>query len=108
MRGLILINAYTHTGGALHQAKRLQCELAQCGICADILRNNFFAAHLDIDSIKQNIGQYDFVIYLDKDKYTSAMLEKLGVKLFNSHSAIRVCDDKAETYIALSGHNVAM
>lgn len=103
-----MINAYTLAGGALHQAERLQCELSACGIYADIVRNNCFAAYIGADSLKQNIGRYDFAVYFDKDKYISCMLEKLGVKLFNAHSAIRICDDKAATYIALSGRNIAM
>ena len=40
---------------------------------------------------------------MDKDKYLSACLEKSDVRLFNAHNAIRTCDDKGETFIALAG-----
>ena len=33
-------------------------------------------------------------------------MSRTGIRVFNSHDAIRVCDDKAVTYIALSGSNL--
>ena len=45
---------------------------------------------------------------MDKDKYTSAILEKSGLRLFNSHAAVRVCDDKMETHLALAGKGIPM
>lgn len=50
----------------------------------------------------------DFVIFLDKDIRLAAHLEKMGIRVFNSSSAITVCDDKALTYQALAGHQVPM
>ena len=58
-------------------------------------------AELDC-KLRSDLSSADFIIYLDKDKYQSQLLTKLSVRLFNSHEAIRLCDDKAETYIALS------
>ena len=34
--------------------------------------------------------------------YQSEILTNLGIRLFNSHESIRVCDDKGSTYIALT------
>lgn len=50
----------------------------------------------------------DFVIFLDKDIRLAAHLEKMGIRVFNSSSAIAVCDDKALTYQVLAGHQVPM
>ena len=50
----------------------------------------------------------DFIVYLDKDKYLSSLLEKCGFRLFNSHNTIRLCDDKGETHIALANSGIKM
>ena len=41
------------------------------------------------------------VVFLDKDIYAATLLEKKGVKLYNPAECIRICDDKALTYIKM-------
>lgn len=102
-RGLILINAYSALPTALNQSQRLKEELAALGIEADVVKNGAFPFSTDGNGkIRSRLAGYDFCVYLDKDKYASQLLEKLGLRLFNSHSAIRACDDKAVTHILLS------
>ena len=36
----------------------------------------------------------DFIIFWDKDIYLAKRLENLGIPLFNSSSAIEICDNK--------------
>lgn len=105
-RGLILINAYSTLPTGLNQAERLKSEFARLGVNAEIRRNGFFSTVGE--KINSELTGYDFCVYLDKDKYTSAILEKTGLRLFNSHAAVRVCDDKMETHLALSGCGVPM
>ncbi len=108
-RGLILINAYSALPTALNQSQRLKDELAGLGIQADVVKNGAFPFLTDGNGkIRSQLADYDFCVYLDKDKYTSQLLEKLGLRLFNSHSAIRACDDKAVTHILLSQKNIPM
>lgn len=45
----------------------------------------------------------DFVLFWDKDILLAKSLENKGIKVFNSSSAIELCDDKARTYLALDG-----
>lgn len=45
----------------------------------------------------------DFVLLWDKDINLARRIEKGGVPVFNSPSSVAVCDDKARTYIELSG-----
>lgn len=45
----------------------------------------------------------DFVLLWDKDINLARRIEKSGVPVFNSSSSVAVCDDKARTYIELSG-----
>ncbi|MCH5316557.1 MAG: RimK family alpha-L-glutamate ligase [Eubacterium sp.] len=47
--------------------------------------------------------QCDFVLFWDKDINLARRLEKQGLKVFNSADSIEKCDDKARTYIELSG-----
>ncbi len=47
-----------------------------------------------------------FAIFMDKDIYAAQMLENKGIKLFNSSECIRICDDKALTYIRLEKEGV--
>lgn len=51
---------------------------------------------------------FGFAVFLDKDKYAPRMLERRGVRVFNSAAAIEACDDKMLTHIALAAHGVAM
>lgn len=108
-KGLILVNAYSTSEHSLNQSGRLKYELEKLGVQVDIERNNSFIAIVkengEIDSRAEG---YDFCIYLDKDKYVSSMLEKCGMRLFNSHYAVEVCDDKMVTYIELSNRNIPM
>ena len=107
-RAIIITNAYSTLPTGLNQAERLKTEFAHLGVNAEIRRNGFFA-YLDGDGELVNVLKgYDFCVYLDKDKYASAILEKSGLRLFNSHKAVRVCDDKMETHLALTGHGVPM
>lgn len=109
MRVLILVNAYCQNPTNLHQSVRLREEFAARGVETDVLPNNFFAAHLTEDGqIALSLRQYDFCVYLDKDKYISALLEKAGLRLYNSHDAIRKCDDKMDTAVALANCGIPM
>ena len=88
-----------------HQTERIKAELNARGAEADIVRNGRFPSVTDGRAINR-CGDYDFCVYLDKDKYASALLEKCGLRLFNRHSAIQLCDDKMQTYIALSNAGI--
>ncbi|MCH5148497.1 MAG: RimK family alpha-L-glutamate ligase [Clostridiales bacterium] len=106
---LILINAYSRLKSSLNQSERLKEELEKLGVTVDILPNDFFAAQIDcLGNIQTKTQEYDFCIYLDKDKYISHMLEKSGLRLFNSHEAIRLCDDKMLTSITLADSKIPM
>ena len=50
----------------------------------------------------------DFVLLLDKDLYLALQLEEEGIPVFNPAEAVRVCDDKMLTYLALQGSGIRM
>lgn len=108
-KGLILTNAYSALPTALRQSVRLREELAALGVATDVRRNDFFPFTIGGDGgIESSLEPYDFCVYLDKDKYVSYLLEKTGMRLFNRHESIRICDDKAETHALLAGCGVPM
>ena len=93
-KGIIIVNAYGRPEESVLQAERLRNEFFCLGVSTEIISDDRQSAFN---------GGVDFAVYLDKDKYFSAQLENAGIRLFNSHSAIRVCDDKGETVLKLTG-----
>lgn len=107
-KALILVNPYSRLISASNQPIRLKEEFKKLGVEVDIKPNSIDTAMIIEGDAVSFIKDYDFVIYLDKDKYTSSLLEKTGIRLFNRHEAIRICDDKMDTHIRLTGHGISM
>ena len=105
MQGIILVNAYIRSEGALRQAERMKEELSARGLDARVEKNGRFLCRVENNRVAL-AEKLDFCVYLDKDKYLSRMLERCGVRLFDSAEAIELCDDKMLTYIALAGGGV--
>ena len=96
------MNGYPNGEKFYRQSGRIQEELIKLGVETDVKRNGEITAKLlENGEIATNVNGYDFVLYLDKDKYLSRLLEGAGLRVFNSSSAIEICDDKALTYLAL-------
>ena len=91
----------------MHFATRLKDELSLLGVNVEIVDDGYTENTVASGKIHKDIT-CDFAVFFDKDKYLSACLFKAGVRLFDTHAAIRLCDDKGETYIALanSGLNI--
>ncbi|MBQ9485948.1 MAG: RimK family alpha-L-glutamate ligase [Clostridia bacterium] len=102
MKGIIFVNPFGVPKESIFQAERLKEEFSELGTAIDIVSDGYAVNAIVGDGTTLNFS-CDFAVFLDKDKYLSACLEKAGVRLFNSHAAIRSCDDKGETYIALLG-----
>ena len=103
LKGNVVINAYKLPVQSVNQANRLKAELENLGVEVNIISNESLRAVAYGERVENKIPPADFVIYLDKDKYFSNVLDKKNVRTFNSHNSIRVCDDKGETVLALSG-----
>lgn len=107
-KALIVINGYKLADGITHQVSRLKDEFFKRGVQVDVRKNNELLAFIEEGTIKTNISGYDFVVYLDKDRYVAEMLEKCGVRLFNKVSSIEKCDDKMLTHISLANSGIKM
>lgn len=105
---LIVINGYGLAGGIQHQVKRLQEEFSKRGVKTEIIKNTQVFAYIFEGNIDISLKKYDFVLYLDKDRYVAELLEKAGYKLYNSIDAIIKCDDKMLTHICLANEGIKM
>lgn len=103
LKGNIIINAYKLPKESVFQAERLKEELENLGVGVNIISNEYIRSTVSGERVEIKLPPADFILYLDKDKYFSSALKNLGVRTFNPHDAIRVCDDKGETVLALSG-----
>lgn len=103
----IVLNGFYKPPSLLRQVDRLRSEAEKYGRC-DVVDTAELLAHIDASgSVSCDINA-DAVIYLDKDTHVAAMLEKCGLKLFNSARSIAVTDDKMATHIALSNIGIDM
>ncbi len=107
MKGIIIINPFLIPKESVRQAERLKQEFNKKQVEVEIVTNGYLQAMMFGGDLDVKITA-DFIIYLDKDKYLSEILERTGYRLFNRHNAVRVCDDKARTYIALANKGFNM
>ena len=107
-KGLIITNGYGLADGIKHQVSRLKDEFLKLGTEVDVKRNNELLAYIENGNIKASLPKYDFVMYLDKDRYVADLLERSGYRLFNKVEAICKCDDKMLTHICLSNSGIKM
>ena len=100
------MNAYPNGEKFYRQSRRIAEEFKGIGIEAEIRRTSEIDAAIRFDGRAEVSGGFDFAVYLDKDKYLGRMLEKTGMRLFNSSEAVERCDDKMLTYLALSDSGI--
>ena len=107
-KGLIVVNGYGVADGVSHQVKRLSDEFSSKNVSIDIRKSTDVFAYLNDGLTFVDLPKYDFVVYLDKDRYVAELLEKAGYKLFNNFEAIVNCDDKMLTHLKLSNYGIKM
>ena len=104
MRGAFIVNKYYSDNGIEYVANRLSEEFARLGHTLDVAPCPMLF-YDDECSLKVG-GGFDFIIFWNKDYQVAEALEKTGARVFNSAQAICDCDDKAKTYLRLSGEGV--
>lgn len=105
MKTLIVENAYIKNKSQISQAERIAEELRLLGEQVSVLKNFNLAR---IESGRVVAEDYDFCIFLDKDRVTARLLESCGLRLFNTSAAVEICDDKMLTGIALTKAGIAV
>ena len=78
MKGLIVINAYPNGEKFLRQSERIAAELRLRGVETTVLRNGQISFTVGATGALSLSTQekYAFAVYLDKDKYLGAALER--------------------------------
>lgn len=94
MNGILLVNHFLNG----EKFNELHSHLMKSAKKQNI--NLVIKTNLELAAAKVNT---DFVLLWDKDINLARRIEKGGVPVFNSSSSVAVCDDKARTYIELSG-----
>jgi len=105
---LIVVNGYGLADGIKHQVERLKEEFLKRSVEVEIIKNTQVFAYIFEGNVKISLPKYDFVLYLDKDRYVAGLLEKAGYKLYNNIESIIKCDDKMLTHICLSDKGIKM
>lgn len=109
MKGLAILNAHKIYPSSKHFYERMRDEFAKYGVELSYAQNDEILACVNSEStISCKVKDNDFILYIDKDPYVLAMLDKLGVRVFDKEESIRLCDDKMLTYITLSGNGIRM
>ena len=107
MKGFIVMNGYPSADKFYRQSERIKTALENLGVKTDIFLNGEVQAYLNENATaKTAFSEYSFCVYLDKDKYLSRILEGAGLRLFNSATAVELCDDKMVTYLSLQNAGV--
>ena len=109
-RGAVIINGYPNGEKFFRQGNRIAAALTKAGVETDVLKNgDVFVVLTETGEARPSLAKtYDFIVYLDKDKYLGELLESSGIRLFNSAKAVELCDDKMKTYLALSGKGIPL
>ncbi len=110
-QGLCVVNSYNKSRGYLYQSERLKSSFKSFDVNLSIQRTEELELFIDKDgsiNTRQDLSIYDFVVFYDKDTVISRMLEKKGLKVFNSSIAIDLCDNKFLTHTTLANNNIKM
>lgn len=102
-----MVNPYDANPVQKRKAERMVSEFALLGVDVEILPNDGFAVYLKDGNVKCNLHT-DFVLYFDKERIVPRLLEKAGVRVFNSASATEICDDKMLTHTVLANCGIPM
>ncbi len=101
-RGLLIVNRFLQ-GAKFRELEDFLRAAAEKRNIELILRDNasllFDCAH---SSSLSDIPEAEFGIFWDKDVQLGYMLEKRGLRLFNSSKSVALCDNKAYTHMALA------
>lgn len=106
--GIAVFNGYITLPGLRFIFTRMREELAELDIDLEAHSNAEILTILNSNGNIEGKKEYDFVLYLDKDKYLAKELELVGYRLFNKAQAIDLCDDKMLTHITLANHGIKM
>ena len=111
MQGWLIVNGFIHTQKFEELFDWLQRAAKEKGLLLERKTNTELLPQMAMGTGKKLwdiCAKPDFAIFWDKDVRLARLLEKQGLRLFNSADAIDICDDKARTFLELLDAGVAM
>lgn len=102
MAGYIIYNGFWNKDGPSEPVLMLQEAAARQGVALTPLANTALCAALSDAVAVPPLTSEDFVLCWDKDVRLMRALEAIGVRAYNSASAVERCDDKATTHLVLA------
>ena len=102
MKGYLVINSFMKTEKFISLYEMLSNAFKKRGVSLEIKQASDISLKVG-EPLKEKI---DFAIFWDKDIYLAERLENNGVRLFNSKSAVMLCDNKILMYQALAQANI--
>ena len=104
MHGWLVTNKYHISNNFTELVKLLSTSARNHNIELEIIDN---ISILKILSNKNYIKP-DFVLFWDKDIKLAKYIETENIRVFNTSESIRICDDKALTYLYLKSNGIKM
>ena len=98
MLGWLIVNGFLGSNKFNELYNYLQNSANEYGILLQIKSNDELVGELSSGFEKLP----DFAIFWDKDVYLAKRLEESGVRLFNSATAVEICDNKILTALTLN------
>lgn len=105
-KGLLVVNAFLRTSKFDELYRILSDSAAKEALELDVMTNAELVCALEDPNF--DVCVYAFVVFWDKDVLLAQRLEQLGLRLFNSARSIALCDDKAQTWLALQAAGIPM
>ena len=100
-KGYIIINGFLREEKFFSLYSALKQSAGKAGLQLELKTNIELMCDIASGKTVANETLPPFAIFWDKDVRLAKTLEAAGMKLFNSASAIELCDDKSLTHIAL-------
>ena len=101
MRGWLVVNGFLQSNKFSQLYDFLQSAATGEGIELSVKTSTELFSALDEGIC--GVEKPDFALFWDKDYVLAKRLEQEGIALFNNAEAVRICDDKSLTAVALRG-----
>lgn len=103
IQGTLIVNAFLNSKQTNETYQRLANAAKRHGVKMDLRTNGDFVVRVDRrEVITPKDFKSDFVLFWNKDVPLGYGLEAKGIRLFNRTEGIRLCDNKAWTFEAIS------
>ncbi len=106
-RYIVIYNGFWNTDPP-DAVRRLAAAFERRGISALVLKNTDCAVTVAPTVAVSPLTAEDTVLFWDKDTRLAKAIEQMGARVYNTASAIALCDDKSETHRVLSAHGIPM